>query len=559
MLSKNDMKKILIIDDETAIRRAARLTLSAHGYIILEAASGAEALALASLEKPDLILSDVNMSGMDGMELLKRFRATPETAAIPVILMTGLPERTTARDSMAHGADDYLEKPFATEVLLSAVKARLERQEVLKLNAKANEARLLELLSVTQDLIAIADPRYGGLLYLNSAGRRMLGVDPADNVSDLHLHDFISSESGSTLAEKLARVQQEGIWVGESNVLGRDGRRIPVSSQIMSHVACNRMADYLSVVARDITECKRAEAELQKLHEELLETSRQAGMAEVATGVLHSVGNALTSINVASACIAQSLRNSNAATLSKVVALFRQHESDLGGFLASDPKGKQIPGYLSQLAERLITEQQLVLKELAQLQKSVEHVKSIISIQQNFAKRSGDVEVLKISDLVEDSLGVSGRALSSDILVSKEIDKDLFITGEKHKLLQILVNLVRNAKQACDGVDAKEKKLTIRARNDSEHVCITVSDTGVGIAPENLNHIFRHGFTTKKEGHGFGLHSSAILAQEMGGTLRVESEGLGKGATFTLELPRSVSVSVVPRSPPSIPPELRSW
>lgn len=337
-------------------------------------------------------------------------------------------------------------------------------------------------------------------------------------------------------------MQHDGIWVGESDIVGQGGRRVPVSEQIMAHTPPGGKAAYLSVVARDITERKRAKVELEKTHKELLEASRRAGMAEVATGVLHNVGNALTSINVASSCMAESLRNSNAGTLSKVVALFRQHESDLGRFLSDDPKGKQIPGYLAQLGERLIKEQESVLKELAQLQKSVEHIKSIVTVQQNFARTSGVVETLKVSDLIEDALRMNARTVASGgIQVTREIDTNLFVRGEKHKLLQILVNLVRNAKQSCDAGDGKEKKLTIGARNESQCVRIAVSDTGAGIPTENLNRIFTHGFTTKKDGHGFGLSSSALFAKEMGGALSVKSEGLGKGATFILELPKSPS------------------
>lgn len=534
------MKKILVTDDEDTVRWSIRHSLRPHGYAILEAASGEEALKLAVAERPDLILSDVNMGGMDGFALLEQLRAEASTATIPVILMTGVPERATVRYSMEHGADDYLAKPFEREALLAAVKARLDRQQILQANAKANEARLLELLSATHDLIAIVDPCNGALLYLNAAGRKMLEVAPEGNASNLQLPDFFSDGSGATLAERLARVQQDGLWVGEGEIVGRTGRRVPVSAQIMAHAPAEGKPAYVSIVARDITERKRGEAELEKTHKALVEASRHAGMSEVATGVLHNVGNALTSINVATACMAESLRKSNAGTLSKVVALFQQHESDLAHFLASDPKGKQIPRYLAQLGVRLIREQESVLKELAQLQKSVEHIKTMVSIQQNFAKMSGIVETIKVSDVVEDVLGVTGRAFSTGaVQVCREIDSDLFITVEKHKLLQILVNLVRNAKQACEGVETKEKKLTIRARNNSGRICIAVRDTGVGISAENLNRIFTHGFTTKTDGHGFGLHSCSMAAQEMGGSLRVQSDGIGKGATFTLELPSS--------------------
>src|SRR5581483_612076 len=111
------------------------------------------------------------------------------------------------------------------------------------------------------------------------------------------------------------------------------------------------------------------------------------------------------------------------------------------------------------------------------------------------------------------------------------------VTVEKHKVLQILVNLIRNAKHACEEQNPAEKRLTVRVAGCGDRVQIVVSDNGTGIPAENLIRIFNHGFTTKKEGHGFGLHTSALAAKEMGGALLVHSAGPGLGATFTLELP----------------------
>jgi C4-dicarboxylate-specific signal transduction histidine kinase len=109
---------------------------------------------------------------------------------------------------------------------------------------------------------------------------------------------------------------------------------------------------------------------------------------------------------------------------------------------------------------------------------------------------------------------------------------------DKHKVLQILVNLVRNAKHALVDSGRKDKRLTVRVgpRGD-ERFAVSIDDNGIGIAPQNITRIFAHGFTTKKNGHGFGLHSGVLAAQEMGGSLTVESQGAGRGATFTLELP----------------------
>jgi PAS domain S-box-containing protein len=288
----------------------------------------------------------------------------------------------------------------------------------------------------------------------------------------------------------------------------------------------------------EITERKRAELELDKTHKELLEASRQAGMAEVATSVLHNVGNVLNSVNVASSCMAESLKKSKAASLSKVVALLREHEADLGAFISSDPQGKQIPGYLAKLADHLAGEQTAALGELAQLQKNIEHIKEIVSTQQSCARVSGVAERVKAMDLVEDALRMNASSLSRrDIQILKAFEELPPVMTQKHKVLQILVNLIRNANQACDESGHSDNRLTLRVARNQNGVSISVSDNGVGIPPENLTRIFAHGFTTKKDGHGFGLHGAALAAKELGGSLSVRSEGVGRGATFILELP----------------------
>jgi C4-dicarboxylate-specific signal transduction histidine kinase len=295
----------------------------------------------------------------------------------------------------------------------------------------------------------------------------------------------------------------------------------------------------LQIIFWDVTEKKEAEARLEAAQKGLLEASRQAGMAEVATGVLHNVGNVLNSVNVSASLVANNLKRSKISGLAKVVALLREHEAQLGPFLTSDPRGKQVLGYLAQLAEHLAAEQTLGIKELAELARNIEHIKDIVAVQQNYAKFVGVTEIIRAADLVEDALRLNAGALTRhDVQLTRQYDpRPLQITVEKHKVLQILTNLIRNAKYACDESGRTDKRLSVRVDKSDGRVRISVADNGVGIAPENLSRIFNHGFTTRKDGHGFGLHSGALAAREMGGSLTAHSDGPGQGATFTLALP----------------------
>jgi signal transduction histidine kinase len=290
--------------------------------------------------------------------------------------------------------------------------------------------------------------------------------------------------------------------------------------------------------AREISDLKNAEAKLAQVNKQLLETSRQAGMAEIATNVLHNVGNVLNSVNISASLIVDSVKKSKASNLAKVVALLQEHEQDLGAFITSDSKGKQLPSYLAQLSEHLLADQKTTVQELDLLLKNIEHIKDIVTMQQSYARVSGIKEIINIRELVEDGLRMNFGALNRHrVEVIREFEDVPLINIEKHKVLQILVNLIRNAKYACDESGRVDKQLTVRVTDGDGRIKISMIDNGIGIPPENLTRIFSHGFTTRKDGHGFGLHSGALAAKEMGGSLNVQSNGIGHGATFTLVLP----------------------
>jgi PAS domain S-box-containing protein len=293
-------------------------------------------------------------------------------------------------------------------------------------------------------------------------------------------------------------------------------------------------------ISRDVTEQKRAEEEMEKLHQRLLETSRQAGMAEVATSVLHNVGNVLNSVNISAGVIAEQIRESRVLKVAEIAALLEHNKRNLGHFITEDVKGRHLPGYLKLLGEHLKQGQSLLVHELEGLMHNVEHIKEIVAMQQSYARVRGVLEKVAIADLVEDALRMNAGAIARHHLqVKRAYDPSALpqITVEKHKVLQILVNLIRNAKYACDESGREDKVLTVSVSNGDNQVKVSIEDNGVGIAPENLTKIFNHGFTTRASGHGFGLHSGALAAKEMSGALIAHSDGLGKGARFTLELP----------------------
>ena len=300
-------------------------------------------------------------------------------------------------------------------------------------------------------------------------------------------------------------------------------------------------------IFQDITQHKLDTEKLDKLNRQLMNTSRQAGMAEVATGVLHNVGNVLNSVSVSATLVSDRLRRSKVGNLRRATALLREQNGNLAEFLTADPKGKVLPEYLGTVADQLAGEQTKLIELMDSVGQHIEHIKEIVAMQQSYAKVSGVYENLAVAGLVEDALRMNAAAFDRHhIDLVREFEENLpVVCVDRHKVLQILINLLRNAKYAMAARNGNGKRLVIRVGMASpERVKITVGDNGVGIAPENLTRIFNHGFTTKKDGHGFGLHSGANAAKEMGGTLTAHSEGPGQGAEFTLELPVAASARV---------------
>ena len=292
-------------------------------------------------------------------------------------------------------------------------------------------------------------------------------------------------------------------------------------------------------ISKDITALKVAESSLEKVHRQLVDASRKAGMAEVATSVLHNVGNVLNSVTVSTTLVLDMLAASKVKNLGRLVSLLAEHKDHLPQFFASDPKAREVLPYLQCLADASALEQENLIAEMRLTRKNIEHIIDIVATQQNYASFAGVVEKVNPVELIEDALRMNEAALARhNVRVIRRFAAGLTeITADKHKILQILVNLVRNAKYACEDSARPDKTITIELRNGGQNVRFSVADNGVGIAAENLNRVFNHGFTTRKNGHGFGLHSGALAAREMGGSLVAHSDGPGAGACFTLELP----------------------
>jgi PAS domain S-box-containing protein len=402
-----------------------------------------------------------------------------------------------------------------------------------------SQIKLVSLFESTDDMVLSLDLQ-GRLLLANTTAREMyrrrFGQEPV-----VGQPFFVHTDPAFIKLWEARMVQVlsgERLRVEETHEVG--GARLVLDVSISPIAGAGGRITGLTVFSRDISSRKEAETRLAETHRTLVDVSRQAGMAEVATGVLHNVGNTLNSVNISAGLLEDQLRKSRVVNLGKAIGVMREHATELGTFLTTDPQGQKLPSYLFALSDQLQQEREGMLQELQSLGNSVEHIKTIVSMQQKHARVAGAVEQILVAPLIDEALRLHSVSFERlGISIEREYSDAPPILVDRHKLLQILVNLLSNARHALVASDTPDKRLTIRVRRSPEanRVLIEVADNGVGIAPEHLRRMFTQGFTTKKTGHGFGLHISALAAAEMKGRISCYSPGLGLGSTFTLELP----------------------
>ncbi len=311
-------------------------------------------------------------------------------------------------------------------------------------------------------------------------------------------------------------------------------------AKVINQMKRNLKSAYLQLNQHNLTleqKVKDRTVELERAQSLALESARQAGMAEIATGVLHNVGNILNSVNIGSETIQRISRGELLESFLKVNTLVQENKSKWGDFFISDPKGSKIFNLYNQLENVLSSDFKILQSESIGLQKNIQLIKDVVNLQQSFAKGVEFKEEVFLHEVVESALAMQVISLTRhDITIIKKLSKIGPILAQKAKLIHVLLNLFKNAKEAMNENKNGKKILSVEIGvHPGTGVFIKVADTGIGISRENLNNIFNHGYTTKKTGHGFGLHSCANSLTEMGGCISVHSDGNGQGTAFTIQ------------------------
>ena len=296
-----------------------------------------------------------------------------------------------------------------------------------------------------------------------------------------------------------------------------------------------------SALAINLSTALRGTAILDRLessYKRLVEQAHRKGMANIVSGALHNVANILNSINTSVQLVMDLVKNSPLNDFISANELLESNLENIEEFILKNEKGRKLMQYYTKLKAPITDYRSQLMEHIERLLKNIYAIEDIIAAQSNYTSNRQMLDELDIVMLIEDAL-----LMNSVILQKKQIQvvrnycenltKPLV---QKTKLLHVLVNIINNASESMLDVPEGNRILTITVDQDDKFEYIKISDTGRGIPGEFLGRIFEYGFTTKEDGHGFGLHTCAGYMAEMGGKLWAESEGAGKGATFVIRL-----------------------
>ena len=527
------MQKILIIDDDPSLRSIMAMALRGSGFEILEAGDGAQGLDLARQHMPALVLSDVNMDGLDGYGFLKQLRAQDATSDIPVILMTGAAENDM-RQSMEKGADDYLPKPFNPGTLIAAVKTRLNRKEEIDHHLRDVQERLFAIVSSTSNLVAMLEHDTGRTVYLNPAGRDLLGIGRDEDVSHLNLKQcFSSGKLGEHFDECIRRAESQGRWTGECRMVGPNQKAFPMGLQLLAHRSENGHVTWLSMIGSDLTGTMQ-----------LRQAQKMEAIGRLAAGVAHEINTPTQYVGDNT----QFLKNSF-QSVAKVIAAHRA--------VFNAAKSGPVSSELFQQVEQAEAESDLtylleqIPSAIDETLEGVDRVTKIVRAMKEFSHPGTSEKCpTNINKAIETTVTVARNEWRYVADLNLNLDAELpTVPCLASEFNQAILNLVVNAAHAIGEVVKKQPGekgvITVQTRRDGEHVEVRIGDTGAGIPVSVRSHIFEPFFTTKPLGVGTGQGLSFVystVVQKHGGEITFETE-LGKGTTFIMRLPLTARTS----------------
>jgi len=399
------------------------------------------------------------------------------------------------------------------------------------------------LLTLTDEFIIFTDP-VGKVIEVNPSMEAVCDISSKEQGKNIS--DFFFTESAQVEGEEkytpfyidTDQIEHAGVYKNNLFIRSREENFLPVSIRITIVTDAEKNNIGYLCLATDNSTLLNAESRIERLSRELVQKAYKAGMADIASMVLHNVGNVLNSVLTSAHIIYSTLDNSKLSGLLKANDLLRENLDNVEEFISSNPKGKKLLAYYLSIGRLLKNEKKLVFDHAKRLSVKTDLIKDIVATQQNYAVQTAGNELAQLSYLIDDALKIQENSLARHTIeIEKDIDDLPEVPLQRMKVLHILINLFKNAKEAMNDLIPERRKIKISLKKIGENVELKIKDSGHGITSENLPKIGIHGFTTKQDGHGFGLHSCFRYMDEMGGKITVTSDGEGQGACFCLLFP----------------------
>ncbi|WP_224363480.1 response regulator [Hyalangium versicolor] len=532
--------QILIVDDERDIRRLLSDMLSLEGHEVTEASNGVEALERLRKASFDLVVTDVRMPNLGGVELLRRVReASPSTE---VIIATAYAELDTAIECMRAGAFDLLRKPFKLQELFSCVSRALEKR---RLNVSTDLVRLSQVLFEQNALEQLPRAIVDSVRSFMVADAVLLALPDTDGKLQVaHAHGLASEAETAlclALGEQLSRLLPQDQTPAVLGPLGGDWRfkdfqELPseLSCLLLPLSAGERLLGVLVVLrrseARPLSRGELDRASLLSAHAVLaLENGRMAGQL--------SASERMASMGLVAAGISHEINNPASFVLSNLQYV-HQELAALGRVLNPTFDGRAEPtgplwGDREQEAFEAI--QQAVSEAHEGARRICEIVRDMRALSRVDEKAAGWFE---LNEAIRSALRITRAETTPAATVIVELAEGLEVRGSPSRVSQVFSNLLINAAQALAEWKGARREIRVSSYRAGDRALIEVADTGPGIAPEHLSRVFQPFFTTKgmTTGTGLGLSISRDIVRRLGGDIEVQSEQ-GVGTVFTVSLP----------------------
>jgi len=550
--------KILVVDDDRTSRAFFRRELSGGGYDIVEASDGFEAIHVIHDQAIDLVLLDIEMPDMDGYQVCSWLRSEQfsqrinqrGTGLLPIVFVTSSESLESRLKGFRAGATDFVTKSFKPGSLLKLVNKILRPENPLE----GLTALVVDDSKLVRDMV-IEMLREQGMTVLQAVdgqqGYELLleRLEEIDMVlTDLEMPALKGDELCFKIRNELGLKDMPVIFltaVPDREVL-IDLFKAGANDYLIKPFVKEELIARLRVIQELFQNLDEEVRERKRMQKELARTRAQthgqvdvASRMELADTVLHNVNNVLNSVSVSCGQINTFLQESRLSQLLLAVDLVVKNKDDLPRFFTEQEKGKRLPEYFGLVGTMLQDEQQQIHEEVQELQKKIRLMQDIVEAQQRSTRRDGDRVDCDLTQLLESAVLINDPLVRKyGVRVVRDLEDELRIHVREVGFTHVLINLIKNAVEAM--ADSPERVLTLHsnAREDGM-VCLSIMDTGTGILTHHLEQIFQRGFTTKNDGHGFGLPYCGDLVREMGGEIKAESKGIDRGATFTLTIPGS--------------------